>query len=195
MGIPLPAPLGAFSAGPGGDLADECERLVRPHYGVGLYGGEGSGHQRYRRGQVYGVAYAVACAHAVRVNSFPDRAIEMLDEWDETLGLPHAPESYSVEQRQQRIRGRCIEGEGANLAQIEAALIAGVGGDFFALTNNPVGFDPLTYLVDVDGAIGASDPRMDEIKRILWRLTPAHVSCWIQQTTAVPPVVAYRLGA
>jgi hypothetical protein len=166
--------------GPDGrNIVLTTEEKVRPLYGTGHYGGEGTAHQAYRRGQSYGMAYYRALMYLLLDNSRPDRAIQLLPEWEYALGLPHPPDSWTVEQRQNRIRARLIEPRGSHLANIEAALIQLCGGDYFVLSQ-PYGADPMTYLVQCYTPITPTCDYYGDIIATLWRMTPAAVACWLE---------------
>ncbi len=188
--LPLPAPLGGFAGLSGDDLLDATERRVRPYYGEGLYGGEGSGHQCYRRGQVMGLAWAIARALAVQVNAYPDRALELLDEWEVDLGVPHSSR-LTLEQRQARILARMREPRGADATNIEAALVAAAGGHYFVI-ENPYAGRTLAYLVRIYDPLRPGTALNVDAWNVLWRMTPAHVQCYVEYPDI--PFGPFKLG-
>jgi hypothetical protein len=192
LGIPLPAPLGGMLGPDGRNLAVTTEERVRPLYGTGHYGGEGTAHQCYRRGQAYGQAYYRALLYLLLDNSRAEQAVQLLDEWEYALGLPHKPDSWTLAQRQTRIRARLMEPIGSHLDSIEAALVQLCGGYYFALQQPYDGTTPLTYLVQLLDPLTPTCDLYPDIEALLWRMTPAHVQCFL----AFPAlgIVNYALG-
>ena len=202
MGFPVPLPVGPITSMDGIDLVDKTERDVRPFYGHGIYGQEGSGHQAYRRAQVWALALMRSAMEALQVQSIPDKAIELQPEWEEATGLP-LNSRQTVEARQARIRARLLEPKGSDEASIRGALRATVGGpatfNFDYATIVPtlsVRVAIYSYVPPpVDAHIVYPDNKYGrDVIDCLWRVMPAHVQCYVRWMDS-PGSPTVKLGA
>lgn len=119
---PIPTPIGGVSGFHDGDDIGAEERQLRAHFGEGVYSpNPDSDHGRKRLVMAAALAWADANDWAVWLNGLPDRAVDLLPEWEEILGLDPAPASWGLEERWNRIRARCTEFRGNNPAVLEDA--------------------------------------------------------------------------
>lgn len=123
----FPVPLGGQSEFflPLNDIDGEERQLVKS-FGEGVYKEEpvdSNYHWRLRMCLATGLALLDASDFRVWMNSMPMKAIDLLTEWEETLGLSVAPFNWTIEDRWERLRTRCLqEYKGADAKTIAIAI-------------------------------------------------------------------------
>lgn len=119
---PIPTPIGGVSEFFDGDDIGAEERQIRRSFGIGVYSENvDSDHGRKRLVLAAALAWEDANDWALWLNGIPDRAVDLLPEWEEILGLGPAPASWGLDERWNRIRARCTEFRGSNPTVLEAA--------------------------------------------------------------------------
>jgi len=178
-----PRRLGAgWSYGGAPSYYEAAEVALREGFGEGVYNRDrNSGHGGERAAIAVGLAMARAFDDAVVYNAHPPRAMQLLAEWEDVLGLTPGPASWTVEYRWERLRARCLEAEGNHPDVLEVTFGLIVGGAVRAVE---VWDDPLAYLpwvncrfnmcVLVPKSAYDDRPRWDECLRAAVRVQPAH---------------------
>lgn len=178
-----------YLCGAGDRALERAERDLRPLYGTGLYSSsEWSQHHHYRRGQAMSAAVLRARIEALRAMPYAAAAVEWIPEWRRLLSyrwpLPtQEMELALLDALTRAARDHTAAGIQAGLEAVFAPLLPS-GSSVFSVTDlgatNPLAHE-CNYLVKVYSPLHSQDRMTTQLLRwYLWRVTPAHVECWIE---------------
>jgi hypothetical protein len=166
---------GPSGFGSGDDVVDEATAL-KPAFGLGLYSQrEDSDHAGHRRLLAAWLSFADKGDWRVVLNALPPKSTVLIEDWEYVLGLDRAPDSWTLAQRQARLRARCIEIHGASVVNIKAAFEALTGGTCYVYETEPVRAEDSVFEAAVLVPSSAWDKRMwPEVEAMCRRIEPAH---------------------
>lgn len=178
-----------YLCGAGDRAVERAEEDLRPSYGTGHYSAEQwSQHHHYRRGQAFAAAVLRARVAALRAMPRAAACVEFIENWRRLSSyrwpLPTAEmELALLDALSRAARDHTADGIRHGLAAVFAPLLGG-GGYAFAVTNlgatDPTAHE-CNYLVQVYSPLRSTDLVTQQLLRwYLWRVTPAHVECWVE---------------